>query len=98
MNSLEFIDEEIKRYKAIVSIVTGERKSYYKKVVNQLNQIKAELEAWYVVQEQLCLRIADHENKLLRTKYGLQVEYDNIIPLTDEETKSFIKALGLEDE
>lgn len=45
MNSLEFIDEEIKRYKAVVRIVTGERKSYYKKIVKQLKQIKSELVA-----------------------------------------------------
>lgn len=49
MNSLEFIDEEIKRYKAVVSITLGDKKSYYKKVIIHLQQIKAELEAWEVV-------------------------------------------------
>ena len=51
MNSLEFIDEEIKRYKAIVSITSGEKKTYYKKVIKQLQQIKTELEAWYEIKD-----------------------------------------------
>lgn len=55
MNSLEFIDEEIKRYKAVVRIVTGERKSYYKKIVKQLKQIKAELEALKILKSKLYL-------------------------------------------
>lgn len=55
MNSLEFIDEEIKRYKAVVRIVTGERKSYYKKIVKQLKQIKAELEDLEILKSKLYL-------------------------------------------
>lgn len=59
MNNLEFINEEIKRYKAVINITSGERKSYYKKVVNHLQQIKAELEAWEVVQEEIKIKQQD---------------------------------------
>lgn len=50
MNSLKFVDEEIKRYKAVVRITSGNKKSYYKKVVNQLQQIKTELEIMELIE------------------------------------------------
>lgn len=97
MNSLEFINEEIKRYKTVIRIVSGERKSYYKKVVKQLQQIKSELEAWYVLKpdlEHTENALGEHEIKFRKFYTDADVELHD----TKEKYYKLKKALEVEDE
>ena len=50
MNSLEFVENEINLYKNAIKISSDkQKKTYYKQTIKTLQQIKFELEAWYVV-------------------------------------------------
>lgn len=55
MNSLEFIDKEIEQTKIDLCIwkVGLESKKYLKDKLQTLQQIKSELEAWYIVKKHL---------------------------------------------
>ena len=92
MNSLEFIDEEIKRYKTVVRITSGDKKSYYKKAVNHLQQIKTILEAWEVVKNK------DVDIFMFMLYYDNLEEYNNYVKETLEGKAGYEKYLLTQQE
>ena len=69
----------------------------YNDRLKTLQQIKAELEAWKFVKEEVGFAIENIEGSrssdFWGCKYGLKCYDEGIIPLSDKETETFIKAL-----
>ena len=128
MNSLEFIKQnifELKNHIEHLEIKIIEDKKYpsfvkchkerieeLKPILNILQQIKAELEAWEVVKDKISITVyydneQDYEEDInshnaicLNSKLKLQNsnnEEEWFVPLTDEESEKFKKALEKEN-
>lgn len=69
-DSLEFIDKEIVSYKHLVTFSNNDQKKYYEKCILFLQQIKTELEAWYVVQDKVKIKSGEILDHVLRIKKG----------------------------
>lgn len=89
MNSLEFIDQEIRSYEQLAILSSDDIKKRYEKCVLRLQQIKAILEAWEVVK-----KYTDTSDDIVNTEFYLHIDFKSDI----EDFKIMKKALEVEDE
>ena len=106
MTNLKFVNDRIRSYEtmlltAIDTKCSEEQIKYYEERLNMFKQIKAELEAWEFVKEEVGFAIENIEgsrsSNVYGCKYGLKCYGEGIIPLSDKEVESFKKALEVKD-